>query len=94
MWGDLTIKGITKKIKLEVEFGGVITDPWNDKKAGFSIHGKINRKDWGLVWNSTMDGGGMILSDEVWISCEVELKKSKTEEVLESSDLSTTNINN
>jgi hypothetical protein len=41
-----------------------------------------------------MDGGGMILSDEVWISCEVELKKSKTEEVLESSDLSTTNINN
>lgn len=94
MWGDLTIKGITKKIKLEVEFGGVITDPWGDKKAGFSINGKIHRKDWGLVWNGALDGGGMLLSDEVRISCEVELKKSKTEEVLESSDTSTINVNN
>jgi polyisoprenoid-binding protein YceI len=94
MWGDLTIKGITKKIKLEVEFAGVITDPWGDKKAGFSINGKIHRKDWGLVWNGALDGGGMLLSDEVRISCEVELKKSKTEEVLESSDISTTNVTN
>ena len=94
MWGDLTIKGITKRIKLEVEFGGVIKDPWGDEKAGFSINGKINRKDWGLVWNSAMAGGGLLLSDEVWISCAVELKKSKTEEVLESSDISTTNVNN
>ena len=93
MWGDLTIKGITKRIKLEVEFGGVITDPWGNKKAGFAINGKISRKDWGLVWNSLMDGGGLLLSDEVLISCEVELKKSKTEDVLESSDTSTTNVN-
>jgi len=94
MWGNLTIKGITKKIKLEVEFGGVITDPWGDKKAGFDISGKIHRKDWGLVWNSMMDGGGLLLSDEVWISCSVELKKSKTEDVLESSDISITKVNN
>lgn len=94
MWGDLTIKGITKKIKLEVEFGGVITDPWGDKKAGFSINGKINRKDWGLVWNNMLGGGGVLVSDDVLISCEVQLKKSKAEEVLESSDISTTNVNN
>jgi len=94
MWGELTIKGITKQIKLQVEFGGVVTDPWGDEKAGFSINGKINRKDWGLVWNAAVDGGGLLLSDEAWISCEVELKKSKTEEVLESSAIPTTNTNN
>jgi polyisoprenoid-binding protein YceI len=91
MWGELTIKGITKKIKLQVEFGGVIIDPWGDEKAGFSINGKIDRKDWGLVWNGTLGSGGLLLSDDVWISCEVELKKLKAEEVLESADISTTN---
>ena len=49
LWGELTIKGIAKKIKLDVEFGGVVKDPWGNEKAGFSINGKINRKDWGLV---------------------------------------------
>lgn len=86
MYGELTIRGITKQIKLNVDFGGVITDPWGSEKAGFSINGKINRKDWGLVWNGTLDSGGLLLSDEVWISCDVELKKSKSEDVLESSD--------
>ena len=86
MYGDLTVKGITKRIKLDVEFGGVMTDPWGEEKAGFSINGKINRKDWGLAWNSLLEGGGLLLSDDVWISCEVQLKKSKSEDVLEGSD--------
>jgi polyisoprenoid-binding protein YceI len=83
MYGDLTIRGITKRIKLDVEFGGVITDPWGDEKAGVSINGKINRKDWGLVWNAALEGGGFLLSDEIRISCDVELKKSKSEDVPE-----------
>ena len=48
LWGNLTMKGISKKIKLDVEFGGIVKDPWGNEKAGFSITGKINRKDWGL----------------------------------------------
>ena len=76
LYGDLTIKGITKRIKLDVEFGGVIRDPWGNEKAGFSINGKINRKDWGLEWNSMLNGGGLLVGNDVWISCEIELLKS------------------
>jgi polyisoprenoid-binding protein YceI len=93
MWGELTMKGITKQIRLQVEFGGVVTDPRGNEKAGFSINGKIDRKDWGLGWNAAMDKGGLVLSEDVWINCEVELKRSSTEEVLESANISTTNRN-
>jgi polyisoprenoid-binding protein YceI len=75
LYGDLTIKGIKKRIKLDVEFGGVIKDPWGNVKAGFTIDGKINRKDWGLNWNAALEAGGVLVSDEVRISCEVELSK-------------------
>lgn len=75
LYGDLTIKGITDRIKLDVEFGGVMTDPWGNKKAGFTINGKINRKDFGLNWNAALEAGGVLVSDEVRISCEVQLMK-------------------
>ena len=75
LYGDLTIKGITKKIKLDVEFGGVMKDPWGNEKAGFTINGKISRKDWGLTWNAALETGGMMVSDEVKISCELQLVK-------------------
>ncbi len=75
LYGDLTIKGITKQIKLDVEFGGVMKDPWGNEKAGFTLNGKINRKDWGLVWNAALETGGVLVSDDVRISCEVELVK-------------------
>jgi polyisoprenoid-binding protein YceI len=75
LYGDLTIKGITQRVKLDVEFGGVMTDPWGNKKAGFTINGKINRKDWGLNWNAALEAGGFLLSDDVHISCEVQLMK-------------------
>jgi len=75
LYGDLTIKGITKQVKLDVEFGGVMKDPWGNEKAGFSINGKINRKDWGLNWNATLEAGGVLVSDEVRVSAEIELVK-------------------
>jgi polyisoprenoid-binding protein YceI len=77
LYGDLTVKGIKKQVKLQVEFGGVIKDPWGNEKAGFSINGKINRKDWGLNWNAALEAGGVLLSDEVRISCEIQLVKQK-----------------
>lgn len=79
LWGNLTIKGITKKIKLDVEFGGVIKDPWGNEKAGFTINGKISRKDWELTWNSALEAGGMLVGDMVNISCEIELMRSGEE---------------
>lgn len=75
LYGDLTIKGITRQVKLDVEFGGVIKDPWGNEKAGFTINGKINRKDWGLNWNTALETGGVLVSEDVSISCEVELVK-------------------
>lgn len=83
LWGDLTIKGITKKIKLDVEFGGIMKDPWGNEKAGFTINGKINRKDWGLNWNAALEAGGVLVSETVSISCEVQLTKQQSEPIAE-----------
>lgn len=77
LYGNLTIRGIKKQIKLDVEFGGVMKDPYGNEKAGFSITGKVNRKDWGLTWNAMLEAGGLMLSDEVHIICEVQLVKQK-----------------
>lgn len=76
LYGDLTIKGIKKQIKLDVEFGGIIKDPWGNEKAIFSINGKINRKDWGLNWNSALEAGGVLVSEDVTINCEVQLARA------------------
>jgi len=73
--GDLTIRGISKPVKLDVEFGGVGKDPWGNTKAGFSLNGKINRKDWGLNWNAALEAGGVLVSDDVRIYAEVQFAK-------------------
>jgi polyisoprenoid-binding protein YceI len=73
LWGELTMKGITKNLKLDVQFGGIANDPWGNEKAGFTVAGKINRSDYGLAWNTATETGGVMISDEVTISCEVEL---------------------
>lgn len=73
--GDLTIKGITHPVKLNVEFGGKMKDPWGNEKAGYTLSGKINRKDWGLNWNAALEAGGVLVSDDVTINCDVQLLK-------------------
>lgn len=75
--GLLTIKGVAKEVVLEVAFGGFIKDPYGNEKAGFSVTGKINRKDWGLNWNATLEAGGVMVSDEVRISAEVQFVKAQ-----------------
>ena len=74
--GDLQIKGIARSVELKVEFGGLMTDPWGNTKAGFSLSGKINRKDWGLNWNAALETGGVLVSEEVKIISEVQLTKA------------------
>ena len=74
--GDMTIRDITNRVELPVEFGGLGVDPWGNQKLGFSINGKINRKDFGLVWNSALETGGVLVSDDVRIIAEIQLAKS------------------
>ena len=73
MWGELTMKGIMKVIKLNVEFGGIVKDHNGNEKAGFTVKGKINRKDWGLEWNKTIELGGIMVGEDITIMCELEL---------------------
>ena len=73
LWGELTMIGITKVIKLNLQFGGIVHDPWGNEKAGFTVSGKLTRSEWGLVWNAPLETGGLMVSEEVSISCEIEL---------------------
>jgi len=73
--GILTMKGISKEVTLDVELGGVNKDPWGNEKAGFSLNGKLNRKDWELNWNAALETGGVLVSDEVKLSAEVQFVK-------------------
>jgi polyisoprenoid-binding protein YceI len=73
--GMLSIKGISKEIKLGVEYGGTSTDPWGNEKMGFSINGKINRSDYGLNFNAALETGGFLLGEEVKISADLQFVK-------------------
>ncbi len=73
--GELALKGITKPVKLQVEFNGIVKDPWGTERAGFVITGKINRSEWGINFNGVLETGGVVLSDEVRINSEIELVK-------------------
>lgn len=70
--GNLTIKGKTLPVVLSVEHGGVIKDPYGLTRTGFEITAKINRKDFGLTWSSLTEAGGLVLSDDIKISANVE----------------------
>jgi polyisoprenoid-binding protein YceI len=73
--GDLTIRDVTKKVKFDVEFGGITKDPYGQTKAGFSISGKINRKDFGLTWNAALESGGVMVGDDIKLISEIQLIK-------------------
>lgn len=69
---NLTIKGVTKKVRLDLEFGGIAKDPWDNERAAFSIRGKINRKDFGLTWNKAVEAGGVMVGEDVEIVIEAQ----------------------
>ena len=73
--GDLTLKGITKEVALEVTYGGTVGDPYGQTKAGFEIEGKINRKDFGLTWSAITEAGSVVVSDQVRLQFSVQLVK-------------------
>lgn len=71
--GDLTIRGTTRPVTLNVEFGGIVVDPYGQTKAGFTISGKISRKEFGLTWNAVTEAGSVVVSDDIKIQGEVQL---------------------
>lgn len=73
--GNLSLHGVTKPVSLDVEFGGIAKDPWGNTKAGFTITGKINRKDFGLNWNSALETGGVLVGEEVKLAIELQFIK-------------------
>jgi polyisoprenoid-binding protein YceI len=84
--GELTMRGVTKPVTLHVEFGGVVKDPYGQTKAGFTVTGKINRKEFGLSWGTVTETGSVVLSDEVKINAEIQLVK-QVEELVEAEQL-------
>ncbi len=75
IYGDLTIRDVTKEVVLDVEYSGMAKSPWGTESAGFTASTTINRKDWGLVWNVALETGGVLVGEEVKINIEVELIK-------------------
>lgn len=73
--GDLTIRGTTKPVTVNVEFGGIVVDPYGQTKAGFTVDGKINRKDFGLTWSAVTEAGSVVVSDEIKLHAEIQLVK-------------------
>ena len=73
--GNLTIKGITKPFTADVEFGGIVVDPYGQTKAGFTITDKISRKEFGLTWSAVTEAGNVVVSDEIKLQAEIQLVK-------------------
>lgn len=78
--GDLTIRGVTREVTLDVEYNGQSKSPWGTISAGFSATTKINRKDWGLTWNVALETGGVLVGEEVTIEIEIEIVKQVPQE--------------
>ena len=70
--GDLTMRGVTKRITLPVTYLGKARDPWGNEKIGFETETTINRKDYGLTWNAALETGGFLVGDEVRISVSIQ----------------------
>ena len=73
--GDLTIRDVTKQISLDVDYEGKVVDPWGNTKYGFTVNGKINRKDFGLNWNVITEAGGILVGEEIKIHASVQIAK-------------------
>jgi polyisoprenoid-binding protein YceI len=75
IYGDLTIRGVTREVVLETEYNGQALAPWGTTSAGFTASTKINRKDWGLNWNVALETGGVLVGEEISIDIELEIVK-------------------
>ncbi|MAD42740.1 MAG: hypothetical protein CL623_10175 [Arcobacter sp.] len=77
VYGDFTMKGVTKNIKLDFDNGGIIKDPWGNERAGFALSGKIDRTDFGITWNKILEAGGVTVGNTIKLDIEIEGIKAK-----------------
>ena len=75
--GDLTMRGVTREVPVEVTLEGQVKDPWGNERVGFSAETRINRKDWGLNWNALLEAGGVVVSDEVRVSVQLQFIRQR-----------------
>jgi polyisoprenoid-binding protein YceI len=73
--GQLTVRGVTKPVTVAVELGGIVVDPYGQTKAGFTVTGKISRKEFGLTWSAVTEAGSVVVSDEIKLQAEIQLVK-------------------
>jgi polyisoprenoid-binding protein YceI len=78
--GDLTMRGTTKTVELDVDFGGIAGDPYGQTKAGFEVEGKVKRKDFGLSWSAITEAGSVVVSDQIKLHLNLQLVKQQVEE--------------
>lgn len=71
-YGVLTMRGVSKKVVLDFELNGTVTDPWGNKRVGLELSGKLNRKDYGLNWNKALEAGGIVVGEKVKLLIELE----------------------
>lgn len=74
--GDVTIRDVTRPVSMHVAFEGKVVDPWGNTKYGFTITGKLNRKDFGLNWNVITEAGGILVGEEIKINASVQIAKA------------------
>ena len=74
--GDLTIRGTTKSVTLDVIYEGAGKDPWGGERMGFSADGKIDRREFGLTWNQALEAGGVLVSNEIKIHIDAQLVRA------------------
>jgi len=74
--GDLTIRGVTRPVTLEVESNGEVKDPWGNTKVGFTATGTISRTDFGLTWNQALETGGIMVGEKVKLTIDVQVVKA------------------
>ena len=75
--GDLTVKGVTKSVTLDAEFGGSADDFYGNTKAGFEVTGKINRKEFGLTWDGVTEAGSVVVGEDIKLSINIQFAKQK-----------------
>lgn len=75
IYGELTIRDVTRPVVLETEYNGQAKSPWGTTSAGFTANAKINRKDWNLNWNKALETGGVLVADDIKIHIELEIVK-------------------
>ena len=79
LYGELTIRDVTRPVVLEVEYAGMAKSPWGTTSAGFEAQTKISRKEWGLTWNAALETGGVLVGDEIKISIQIEVVQQPEE---------------